>query len=613
MTSPRIRRPWLTAAVAAPLTLIGALVLASCTGVGTAGIGATAGGGSEPSVELATVDAVDAGATAAEVMADNEAAPGEDGDDTWSTADEVAITLSGSTARVGSGANADAVSVADGTVTIGAAGTYRLTGDLDGQVVVDVAGDDLVRLVLDGVEISSDSSAAIAVTAAGRVQVVLADGSSNTLADTASYDDGADVNAALFSATDLVIAAESAGTGELTVHGNGNDGIASKDGLRITGGAITVDAVDDGIRGRDEVQVDAGTITVTAGGDGLKADNEEDADRGYLAIGGGDVSVDAGGDGLDAATDVVVWGGSLDVTSGGGHEASIADGASAKGLKGRVYVVVDGGSVTVDAAEDAIHTDNSAHLAEGVIEVAAGDDGVHADVALTVSGGTVDVISSYEGLEGSAISISGGRTRVAASDDGVNVSAGDLASTADALTLAITGGTLEVDADGDGIDVNGSVSMSGGTVTVQGPTANDNAALDYDGTFDITGGTLMAVGSAGMAMAPGADASQASVLVALDRSVPAGTELQVTAADGTPLGTVTTAKQAGSVTFSSPELENGQTYSVTADGARIGSAVAGEQVSTGMPGGGPGGGGAPGGGAPRGGSGTGGGQPPARP
>ncbi|UOE42955.1 carbohydrate-binding domain-containing protein [Agromyces larvae] len=589
------RRPWLTAAIAAPLTLVGALVLASCSTGDTADTGATLGTGSEASVELATVEAVDPGATAAEVMADNEAAPGGDGDDTWSVADETAITLSGSSAT----SDSDAVSVDDGTVTITAAGTYRLSGDLDGQVVVNVPGDGLVRLVLDGVDIASDSSAAIAITAAEEVQVVLADGSSNTLADTAAYADGADVNAALFSATDLVIAAESAGTGELVVHGNGNDGIASKDGLRITGGTITVDAVDDGIRGKDEVQIDGGTITVTAGGDGLKADDEEDADRGYLAIAGGDVTVTAGGDGLDAATDVVVWGGTLDVTSGGGHEASVAEDASAKGLKGRVYVVIDGGSVTVDAAEDAIHTDNTAHLADGTVEVAAGDDGVHADVALTVSGGTVDVTASYEGLEGSAITIAGGTTRVAASDDGVNVSAGDVASTADALTLTVTGGTLEVDADGDGLDANGSISMSGGTVTVQGPTNDGNAALDYDGTFDITGGTLIAVGASGMAMAPGADASQASVLVTLDRTVAAGTTLQVTASDGTVVGTVTAAKQAGSVAFSSPGLVNGETYTVTAEGAAVGSAVAGEQVSMGMPGGGrPGGGGGPGGGQP---------------
>ena len=39
--------------------------------------------------------------------------------------------------------------------------------------------------------------------------------------------------------------------GGLTVSGNFNDGIASKDGLIIAGGVIQVTAVDDGIRGKD--------------------------------------------------------------------------------------------------------------------------------------------------------------------------------------------------------------------------------------------------------------------------------------------------------------------------------------------------------------------------
>ncbi|MFE5670841.1 carbohydrate-binding domain-containing protein [Agromyces sp. NPDC056523] len=569
----RRRRPWLAAARITPVLLAGALAFAGCTA--TTAATSDRSGTTDSTVSVASTAAVDPGVTAAEAMAENEAPPGEDGDDTWDAASEVAISLDGDTATVADGATG--VRIDGDTVTITAAGTYRLSGELAGQVVVDTTATELVRVILDGADISSDTTAALAVTSAERVQLVLADGSDNALSDASGYADDADVNAALFSAADLEIAGE----GALTVQGNGNDGIASKDGLIISGGEITVDAVDDGIRGKDEVMIAGGTVTVTAGGDGLKADNAEEADRGYLAISGGTVTIDAAGDGLDAATDVIVWGGSLDVTAGGGAGSSVADGDSAKGLKGTVSIIVDGGEVAVDAAEDAVHSDSTVHLANGALELASGDDAVHADAALTISGGTVGVSESYEGLEAAAVSIAGGSTSVVASDDGVNAGS----------TLDLTGGELTADADGDGLDVNGAITMSGGTVVVNGPTAQNNGAIDSDAGFDISGGTIVAAGSSGMAMAPGADAAQASVLVTLDQQVGAGTALELTAPDGTVVATITTTKSAATLAVSTPELVNGETYIVTADGTAVGSAVAGEQVSGGM--GGPGGGAMP--------------------
>ncbi|GAA1058435.1 hypothetical protein GCM10017608_26500 [Agromyces luteolus] len=578
------RRPWLVAARVAPIVLAGTLVFAGCTAT-TAASTDDGSASTDSTVSLAAAASVDPGVTAAEAMAANEDPPGEDGDDTWDAADEIAITLDGGTATVDDASgDVSGVSVDGDTVTITAAGTYRLSGELAGQVVVDTEDEGLVRLILDGVDISSESTAALAITNADRAQVVLADGSENTLADTSSYAEDAEVNAALFSSADLEIA----GSGSLTVQGNGNDGIASKDGLLVSGGEITVDAVDDGIRGKDEMMIEGGTVTVTAGGDGLKADNAEEADRGWIAIAGGSVTVDAGGDGLDAATDVVIWGGTLDVTAGGGAGGTVSEDTSTKGVKGAVSVIVDGGEVTVDAADDAVHTDNTAHLANGSITVATGDDGVHAEVALTVSGGSLDVTTSYEALEADAIAIAGGDISVTASDDGLNAGS----------SLEISSGALVVDAEGDGLDSNGTIAMSGGDVVVNGPTGQGNGALDVDGGFDITGGTLVAGGSSGMAVAPSADAAQASVLVAFSQQVAAGTELQVVSSDGTVVATYAAAKTVGSLAVSTADLVNGETYTVTANGQAVGSAVAGEQVAgMGGPGGGMGGGGAP---APRG-------------
>lgn len=94
--------------------------------------------------------------------------------------------------------------------------------------------------------------------------ILLADGSSNFLSDATTYvfpsTEEDEPNAALFSKANLTIF----GNGALTVQGNYNDGIASKDGLIIASGTIAVTAIDDGIRGKDYLVVKNGILTVVA-------------------------------------------------------------------------------------------------------------------------------------------------------------------------------------------------------------------------------------------------------------------------------------------------------------------------------------------------------------
>ncbi|HEY3436556.1 MAG TPA: carbohydrate-binding domain-containing protein, partial [Actinotalea sp.] len=225
--------------------------------------GATAG------TATSTATTQTAAAVAATTTAENAPDHDDPADHVWDTATEQAIALSGATAQ----STSDGVSVDGSTVTITAAGTYRISGSLtDGQIAVDTADAGIVRLVLDGASVSSSSGSALLVTDADEVMVVLADGSANSLSDGTGYvDTSADAaansstdqpNAALYSTAGLTIA----GNGSLTVDGNSADGITSKDGLVITGGDITVTAVDDAIRGKDYVVIDDGTVTATAGG-----------------------------------------------------------------------------------------------------------------------------------------------------------------------------------------------------------------------------------------------------------------------------------------------------------------------------------------------------------
>lgn len=531
----------------------------------------------------------------------------------WSADTSTAIQLNGTSATVdGSGAEA-----ADGSVTITAAGTYVLSGELsDGQIVVDVQDDGDVQLVLNGVEIHNSDSSAIYVEEVGNAVITLEEGTENIVSDGETYvfpDDSTDEpNAAIFSKADLTIN----GAGKLTVTGNYSDGIRSKDDLKITGGTIEVEAVEDGIKGRDMVAVLDGNITVNAGADGIKSNNDSDAEKGFVAIAGGTFDVTAGTDGIQAETSLVIDGGTFTIVAGGGHEngevktpedgpgeggpggpggewgndtseettqTEETESESMKGLKATGDITVNDGSFNVDSADDAVHSNANISITGGSFELATGDDGIHADTAVNIAGGTIDITTSYEGIEGTDITISGGETRLIASDDGINAAGGDDESTTDegqgfgqagTSQLTISGGYLYVDADGDGLDANGSITMSGGTVIVNGPTSDGNGTLDYDGSFEISGGILAAAGSSGMAQAPSDTSSQYSVVMSFTETQQAGTLVHLEDSEGNEIITFAPEKDFQMVEISSPDLKEGS-YTLYTGGTSTGSQIDG--------------------------------------
>ena len=429
--------------------------------------------------------------------------------------------------------------------------------------------------------------------------IVLADNTANNVTDAANYvfpnAEEDEPNAAIFSNADLTIS----GNGSLTVTGNYNDAISSDDALTIAGGAITVNAVDDGLRGKDTLLIQGGTINVVAGGDGLKSDNEDDATLGYVAIEGGSINVASQGDAIAAETDVLITGGEFNLSAGGGSGAQIADDASAKGIKGLVNVLIDNGTFVIDAADDALHSNGNITINGGTFTLNTGDDGMHADATLTINGGSITIPTSYEGLESAVITINAGDINLTASDDGINVAGGvdgsgqmagpgrggrgqggpggqtgEVTTYTGSYYLYINGGVILVNAQGDGLDANGAIEMTGGVVVVNGPTEQMNGALDYDATFNITGGTLIAVGSSGMAQAPTTSSTQASVLLNISGQS-AGTLVNIQNAAGESVLTFAPAKAYSSILFSSPDLAQGTEYTLYVGGSATGTEVGG--------------------------------------
>lgn len=461
------------------------------------------------------------------------------------------------------------VSVVGNVVTIGTAGTFSLNGTLtDGQIVVDSDDDGLVTLVLDGVNLSSSTSAPINIKNADEAAILLADATENYISDAAVYvyenaeDD--EPNAAVFSDDDLTIY----GTGSLTVTGNFNDGIASKDTLTIIDSTISITSVDDGIRGKDYRQIDGAAITVDVKGDGLKSDNDEDEKLGYIMIENGVFNINAGGDAIQAETTLNITNGDFTIVTSGGNSASIDESLSAKGLKADVEIIIDGGLYNLNTADDGIHTNDSIVINSGMFALASGDDAIHADATIEINGGNIDITESYEGIESAIITINDGTIHIVSSDDGINV-AGDEDRSSDYL-MSIDGGYIVVDAEGDGLDANGSINMSGGVVIVNGPTQSGNGALDYDIAFQITGGELVAVGNSSMLQAPDTTSTQYSLAVGFDSAVEAGTPVNIQNSAGKTVLTFVPAKTYQAIVFSSPELVGGETYTIYQGGSAVG-------------------------------------------
>lgn len=475
------------------------------------------------------------------------------------------------------------INLSSGASTITKSGIYEIKGTLkDGSLTVNVdktTDKGIVYLILNGVNISSTTSAPIYIQNAKKVVILLENGTQNTVYQGSSVkvNQNSEPSSAIFSKSDLTITGE----GTLNVTSDYNDGITSKDKLKITSGTITVKAKSDGIVGKDLLAVEKGSLTITAGKDGMRSTNEQDAGMGNIIIKSGTFNITAANDGIQAYALLQIDGGTFNITAGGGYTGVTKSGDqggmggrpgqttattktetdSKKALKSSKSLIISSGTINISCPDDAIHSSGDITISGGTITLQSGDDGIHSETDLKISSGTVTIKNSYEGLEGKNITISNGKINITSSDDGFNVNN-------DSGLLTISGGEVNVNAQGDGVDSNGSIKMTGGTVYVSGPTNDGNGALDYNGTFTITGGKLVAAGSSGMAQVP-ESGSQCSVLMYFSNTQSAGTAVTIKDSSGNVVVTYTPSKQYNSVAFSAAGLKTGSTYTLYSGNTKV--------------------------------------------
>lgn len=462
------------------------------------------------------------------------------------------LTLSGSSMLTN--APSDTASVNDNVCTITKPGIFSITGENNGgQIVVDVDKttypDGVVELDLMGMSITNSNTAPIYVASIGNeVQIVAKSSTDNTISDGSSHtqtytDSDGNVNTvegAIFARDDIKFK----GTGTLTVNGNTDDAVVSKNDIKIYNGNITVNAVDDGIRGKDSVIIgnansaDYSSLNLTVktkGGDGIKSTSTDTSTEtksyGLVEINGGTIDINSYADGIQAEQDFVMNGGDLTVYTyqgssftssgssssggnpwgggwGGGDGNSNKTDISAKGVKAvGIYdaagttwqssgnITVNGGNINIDSSDDSIHCGGDMLLNGGILKLASADDAAHSDHNLTIGQSGADVFDdiqifvskAYEGIEAQNITQNSGTVIVNSTDDGYNAAGG---------------------ADGSGSGNNmgwnpGNMGTNGGnySINIKGGFALTNVAdgdhdgFDSNGSLTISGGYAITNGN----------------------------------------------------------------------------------------------------------------------
>lgn len=497
-----------------------------------------------------------------------------------------AITLSDDA----SSCDSSSVTISDNTITITDEGTYLLTGSLsDGQVIVD-ADDKKVQLVLDSVDINCDTSTALYVKAADKVFVTLASDSENSLSNTSDFvaiDDN-NIDAVIFSKDDLTLN----GSGTLTVTAKYGHGIVSKDDLVITSGTYQITAAKHALSGKDSVRIADGVLTLDAGTDGIHSENTDDDAKGFIYIANGDISITADSDGFDAEE----------------------------------TLQVDGGNIEVYAGDDGLHSDDDLIITAGTINVTKSYEGLEG-MTVTVEDGDISVVSSDDGINASGDGSSGDSSQSGTPpekpddsdstedrpeppngfDKNDNSSAdsnsdsnsdsksadlpdgnagpgdenggpggsnggpggdnggpgGGMEEATDYNLIQISGGKIYINASGDGIDSNGNLTVTGGEIYVDGPTSGGDGALDCSGTTLISGGTVIAVGSSGMAENFDSSSAQGSMITTVSDSMITG-DITLKDSDGNTIVSYSPSKEYSSVVISCADLKEGETYTLVA-------------------------------------------------
>ena len=424
--------------------------------------------------------------------------------------------------------------------------TYKLSGtSTDGEFYM--SGSYKATLELNGLTLTNStpvsSGAAIHIQNGKRINLKVVEGTTNTLTDAAS---GSQKGCLYVKGH-----AEFKQKGTLNVYGNVKHAIKASEYITVKNATINVkSAAGDGINCAQFFAMESGKVSISGTrDDGIQCDVEgtestgettdhEDEDSGNIYIAGGTLTIDVtatAAKGIKCEGDMQISGGSITVTTSGSGEWDSTDqetkaaacmsadgsisisggelnltstGSGGKGIKCDDTLIISDGTVTVKTTgglyynngttENTNYTGDTDRISSSYYSSPKGikagtktENGNSATYSgdLQITGGTVNVTTTGnngEGIESkNTLTISGGTVTVNSQDDGIN----------SARAMYLKGGTITVVAkNNDAIDANANMYISGGTIIAcgaQGAECGLDAAEGYH--LYITGGNVLAI------------------------------------------------------------------------------------------------------------------------
>ncbi|MGN1480691.1 carbohydrate-binding domain-containing protein, partial [Porcipelethomonas sp.] len=283
------------------------------------------------------------------------------------------IKLSNSNAEIdGTGAE-----YKDGVISLTSGGTFVFSGEMsDGRIYVNNSQE--THIVFDGVNISCSSYSPFFVENSDKVILTLADGTQNSLSDSANYiyENGEEnePDAVIFSKDDLSVN----GGGSLEIKANYNEGITCKDDLRIAQCSLNISSVGNAVKGKDSVAVNAADIIINSQEDGIKTSNTDEADKGYMVFESGTFDITSLQDAVQAEGTLTINGGEYTIKSGNREELSDTANQD-NGNFGRGFMGQEGNQNKTEESQKALKASGNIAINDGVIAADSEDDSVHSN------------------------------------------------------------------------------------------------------------------------------------------------------------------------------------------------------------------------------------------
>ncbi len=454
--------------------------------------------------------------------------------------------------------------------------TYTLQGSTPNGSFY-VSGENEASLILNGVDITSPDSAAINIQNPG-VKINIVKGTTNALVDGAS---GSQKACLVVKGHALI-----SGEGSISITGNAKHGYSSGKYTIIeegTGEISFLKSKKDAINLDQYLEVKGGTITASnVGDDGIQvsltgiADIEND---GFLIISGGKFDIDITADkakGMKCDGEFHMTSGGIDIltTGNGVYEADENDVSGCACIKSDGNLTIDGGTlvlkstgsggkgiscdldITINGGDLSMTTTGQQYVYSSTLDTSP--KALKADNNLTINGGKITVSATggegSEGLESKNImTINDGEIIINTYDDALNAT----------NHIAINGGKIFAHATGnDAIDSNGTFEINGGVVIALGARAPEGPFDCDQNTFKVTGGVIIGLG--GDSSTPTSSVTTQPVVLLGGKSYNNGTYISLDSSDGANLFAfkVPAAFSSSRLVVSNPDMKVGSSYTI---------------------------------------------------